>query len=167
MNPGIDFFHLPSYSSAWSVPGSRIARRVCPELELSMIPGLAWSLKEAAWKSLPDAEQTQRFHPSQFQILSWQNQVARLECSSSHREIQVHGLATHQGFLSFHVPFGYGIFSSRPTIQMSLSNGRPLLSLFQKTYPISISHDGPYVFSVCPLELPDGSTESPNRFHYF
>lgn len=166
MNPGIDFFHLPSYSSGWSVPGSSIARRVCPEVELNMIPGLAWSLKEAAWKSLPDAEQPRRFHPSQFRILDWQNQVARLEFSHINLELQVHGLATHQGVLSFYVPLGYGIFSARPTTRMSSANGRPLLS-GQEIHPISVSHDGPYVFSLCPLGQDECSAISPNRFHYF
>lgn len=154
MNPGIDFFHLPSYSSGWAIPGSSIAQRVCPEHQFNFIPGLAWAIKEAAWKSLPDPIQPGRFHPSQFRILEFNDLQAQVEFLEAKRPMELNYAETHQGFLAYCLPESYILYQSIPAEYSKSLNGRPMMQAGLDWLPISISHDGPFGFSVIPSMRP-------------
>jgi len=150
MNPGIDFFHLPSYSSNWLTPKGRHALRVCPECSFPMIPALAWAIKEAAWKSLPDTEQPRRFHPSQFNLLECKDQQAKVEFLEDKRVFEMKYMETNQGFLAYSLPESYSLYHSIPAVYSKTQNGRPMLQTGVEWVPISISHDGPFGYAVLP-----------------
>jgi len=152
MIPGIDFFHLPSYPSGWLNPKGRQALRVCPEAHSTLIPALAWSLKEAAWKALPDPVQPLRFHPRQFNILECQNHSALVEFQNGKRVLELKYMKSHAGFLSYCLPNSYGIFRWLPKNYSKALNGRPYIQKAAAKILISVTHDGPYWFSICPVE---------------
>lgn len=150
MNPGVDFFHLPSYSSNWLDPKGKHAILVCPECSFPMIPALAWAIKEAAWKSLPDTKQPRRFHPSQFNLLECKDQQAKVEFQTDKRALELKYIETSQGFLAYSLPESYSLYPSIPTVYSKAQNGRPMLLSGSEWVPISISHDGPFGYAVLP-----------------
>lgn len=150
MNPGIDFFYLPSYASNWLNPYGKHAIRVCPECSFPMIPALAWALKEAAWKSLPDPEQPNRFHPSQFNLLECKDQQAKVEFQADKRVLELKYIETNRGFLAYSLPESYRLYLSIPEEYSKAQNGRPMLLSGSEWVPISISHDGPFGYAGLP-----------------
>jgi phosphopantetheinyl transferase (holo-ACP synthase) len=150
MNPGIDFFHLPCYASSWLDPNGRHALRVCPESDSTTVPALAWALKEAAWKSLPDPVQPSRFHPSQFNLLECKDQQAKVEFQADKRVLELKYIETNQGFLAYSLPESYSLYLSIPEEYSKAQNGRPMLLSGSEWVPISISHDGPFGYAVLP-----------------
>jgi phosphopantetheinyl transferase (holo-ACP synthase) len=153
MNPGIDFFHLPSYAKSWLNPSGPHALRVCPESNSKLIPALAWALKEAAWKSLPDLLQPQRFYPHHFKILKCHANKANIEFKQGKRVLELEFMETNDGFLAYCLPDSYALYQAIPWEYAVAPNGRPMMLGMEKWVPIAISHDGPFAFLSCPVAM--------------